>query len=339
VSGPELPPEAVDACIRAATAAPSVHNSQPWRFRVAGRGIDVLADPRRRLAVLDPRGRELVMSVGAAVFNLRVALRHQGWLPVVRLFPGGEPELVARVAAGRPAAPDPAVRALAAAVFQRHTHRGPFTATAMPASLVDELTAAAAAEGAVLTVLDPARRNAVFALAHAAQERLRTDRDYLSELATWTAWRPGRTDGVPPQALGPPDAVGLLPLRDFTASQPSHDDTAARFEPHPWIAVLTTAGDEPAHWLRAGQALQRVLLTATVRGVAAQPITQPLEVPALRRLVSDTGAGHHAQAILRLGYRPPDTPARPSPRRPPTDVLIGTEEPQPPRAADGDRPG
>jgi nitroreductase len=321
MSGPELPPDVVAACIRAATAAPSVHNSQPWRFRVTAGGIDVFADPRRRLASIDPDGRELLMSVGAAVFNLRVAVGSHGRRPVVRLFPDGQPAPVARVSAGPAAAPDPAVRALAEAIGRRHTHRGPFTAAAMPASLVDELTAAAAAEGAALTVLDPPRRTAVFALAHAAQERLGADAGYLRELAAWTAWRPARTDGVPPQALGPQDAVGQLPLRDFTVAQPWHEHATARFEPHPWIAILTTAGDEPAHWLRAGQALQRVLLTATVRGVAAQPITQPLEVPELRPLVSDTRTGHHAQAILRLGYRPPDTPAAPTPRRSPADVL------------------
>jgi nitroreductase len=175
VPGPELSPGIWDACVRAATAAPSLHNSQPWRFRLTRHGIDVFADPGRRLAVVDPEGREVLISVGAALFNLRVAIRSHGWLPVVRTFPGGEPNLVARVWAGPPAAFDPAVRALADAIDQRHTHRGPFTAAALPVALAEDLTAAAAAEGAVLTMLDPPRRTAVFALAHAAQQRLTSD--------------------------------------------------------------------------------------------------------------------------------------------------------------------
>lgn len=83
--------------------------------------------------------------------------------------------------------------------------------------------------------------------------------------------------------------------------------------------MLNSARDEPTDWLRAGQALRRVLLTATVRGVAATPMTQPLEIPRLRRLLGDTRAGRFAQVILRLGYAPPGAPV---PRRPLADVLM-----------------
>src|SRR4029453_18255107 len=88
----------VRAWLRAAVAAPSVYNTQPWLFRVTEREIEVYADPTRQLGVVDPRGRELMISVGAALFNLRVAMLADGRTPTVRLFPdGAEPDLVATV--------------------------------------------------------------------------------------------------------------------------------------------------------------------------------------------------------------------------------------------------
>jgi nitroreductase len=69
------------SCVRAAVAAPSLHNSQPWRFRIRAGGVDVYADRARQLEVVDPSGRELLISVGAAAFKLRVAIRQYGWVP------------------------------------------------------------------------------------------------------------------------------------------------------------------------------------------------------------------------------------------------------------------
>src|SRR6266540_4266356 len=108
------------SCVQAAVAAPSLHNSQPWRFRIRNGGVDVYADRTRQLEVIDPSGRELLISVGAAVFNLRVAIRQQGWVPVGRTWPDAdESELVARIRPGPAAARDPAMDALAAAYPRR----------------------------------------------------------------------------------------------------------------------------------------------------------------------------------------------------------------------------
>jgi nitroreductase len=102
----DLTETALKACVQAAVAAPSIHNSQPWLFRIRADGIDVYADWRRRLEVIDPSGRELMISVGAAVFNVRVAMYRRARVPVLRLWPErSEPDLVARVVAGAPATP------------------------------------------------------------------------------------------------------------------------------------------------------------------------------------------------------------------------------------------
>jgi nitroreductase len=327
VSGDGFDPQPVAAerdeayfvpCIAAAVAAPSLHNSQPWRFRIRDGGVDVYADRRRNLAVLDPSGRELMISVGAAVFNLRVAIRHQGRVPELRLRPDEtRPDLAARVTAGPTAGPDAVVDALAGAIPRRHTNRRPFAPAVVPAAVLDELTAAAHLEGASLHVADPVRRNAILSLTETAERRLRAHGAYRAELAQWTT--PHRRDGIPPRSFGPPDARGALPLRDFGLAQPIRHQESERFEPYPTILVICTEGDSAEQWLRAGQALQRVLLTATIHHLAASPISQPLEIPELRASLTDTGTGRWPQLILRLGY---GQPAATTPRRPLADVLV-----------------
>jgi nitroreductase len=162
------------ACVRSATVAPSLHNSQPWRFRIEAHGVDVYADPRRRLDVLDPAGRELLISVGAAVFTLRLAIRGAGYLSDPTLFPvAAEPDLVARVRVRGPMAPTPAAEALVAAIPHRHTNRWPFARSVVPADAVERLADAARREGATLTVAGAVSRNAILNLSQEADRALR----------------------------------------------------------------------------------------------------------------------------------------------------------------------
>jgi hypothetical protein len=308
-------------CVRAAIAAPSLHNSQPWRFRIRDGGVDVFADRNRQLQVIDPSGRELTISVGAALFNLRLAVRSRLRVPLLRLLPDpAEPDLVARVTPGPPTPPDPAVVALTAAIPLRHTNRRPFARAVVPADVLDRLVAAAKVEGATLTVAGPVTRGAILSLVRSAEEQLRSDGVYRAELTEWTRPAHGRRDGIPPSAAGSWDALGALPMRDFGLTQPWMRRPVAPFEPFPTIVVLATDGDSVEDWLRAGQALQRVLLTATIDRLSAAPLSQPLEVAGLRELITDTGTGRWAQMILRLGY---GQPAASTPRRPLADVLIG----------------
>ncbi len=310
---------ALTDCVATAMAAPSIHNSQPWRFRIRAGGIDVFADQRRRLEVIDPAGRELLVSVGAAVFNLRLAMRRQARVPTLRWFPNpAEPDLVAHVAPGQSTPPDSTVNALAAAIPRRHTNRRPFTRVVIPTSIREELVAAARIEGATLRIADAVSRGAILSLARTADERLRAEGVYHAELAEWTLPAHDRHDGVPPQAFGPLDTLDTLPVRDFGLAQPHLTRRSERYEPYPMLAVIATDRDDVHDWLRAGQALQHVLLVATVYGLVATPMSQPLEVPALRKLITDT-ATRWAQVILRLGYAQPTTS---TPRRSLADVLV-----------------
>ncbi|MBB2915023.1 hypothetical protein FHS43_006338 [Streptosporangium becharense] len=308
-------PLATDLGVRrlltAAGQAPSVHNTQPWRFRVVGReAVELLADRDRWLRVSDPRGRSLHVSCGAALFNLRLAVRVAGWLPITRLLPAPDdyPDLLATVRVPRVSPPSPAERDLYASIALRRTNRYPYEDRSVPAEVVDDMRAAAAAEGASLFMTDPADLLDHVAI---AEEGLARDRDYRAELAAWTMPK-ARHDGVPGYVQGPRGAKDPSPTRDFGR----HEHTA-RFEPHPQIAVLTTAGDGPRDWLRAGQALQRVLLTATLHDVSASFLNQPLDLRDILRHTDPRHALGHPQMIMRFGYGPPVPRA---PRRPAAEL-------------------
>jgi nitroreductase len=323
MSGPRSPRidgTVLRECIRAAVAAPSVHNTQPWLFRPRGYGVDVLVDRGRQLRTLDPVGREMFVSVGAAVFNLRVALWTHGFEPFVELGPGPDPDLAARVRVATAAEVPPAARTLAGAITRRHTNRRPFERRPVPTRVLDELARAAEAERAWLLVADDTLRDGVLSLTRTAEGRQRADQRYRAEVAAWTTpGGPGRRDGVPRDALGPRATNAALPLRDFAVDRGIPTATVD-FEPNPTLLLLMTPDDSETAWLRAGEALQRVLLTATVHGLAATPLSQMTEIPPLRALLADQATGQVVQTVLRVGY--PVTAARPTPRRELDEVIV-----------------
>ena len=317
---PGFPPsDEIADLLRAATLAPSMHNTQPWRFRVlrVAQTIELYADPSRMLMYADPHGRAVHIACGAALFNLRLAVAVAGREPVVRLFPEpGQPQLLAALRLAGPYRPSEADSELHAAIAARHTNRRPFSNRPLPPGVLAELVQAASTEGATLHLPDDTETARLLYLVSDAERDLVADPGYRAELARWAGGNRDR-DGIPRDALGPRDPVGQTPVRDFTPDR--HEPLGyAWFEEAPRLAVLSTAGGTRKDWMHAGQALQRVLLTATLRGIAAAPLTQPLET-ADAWLVRDPRAGvDRPQMILRLGYGL-RVPA--SPRRPVSDVL------------------
>jgi nitroreductase len=313
------PPDVIAKLLRAATLAPSMHNTQPWRFRVlrADQTIELYADPSRMLRYADPHGRAVHLACGAALFNLRLAVAVAGREPVVRLLSDpGQPLLLAALRLAGPYRPSEADTELHAAIAARHTNRRPFSNRPLPPGVLAELVQAASTEGATLHVPDDTETARLLYLVSDAERDLVADPGYRAELAGWVGGNRDR-DGIPSSALGPRDPVGRTPVRDFTPDR-REPLGYAWFEDAPRLAVLSTAGGTRKDWMHAGQALQRVLLTATLRGVAAAPLTQPLET-ADAWLVRDPRAGvEQPQMILRLGYGLP-VPA--SPRRPVSDVV------------------
>jgi hypothetical protein len=191
---------------------------------------------------------------------------------------------------------------------------------------MEQLAGAAAAERAAMLTIEAELRDGVHSHPRTADTRLRTHPRYRAELAECTTpGGVGRRDGVPRQAFGPRDTDGAIPLRDFALGHGAPAATVA-FEPDPTLIVLFTDRDTTVDWLRAGAALQRVLLTATLLDLAATPLSQLLEVPKLRALLADSVTGEVAQTVLRIGF--PTTPALATPRRPVEEVVVGWRHPR-----------
>lgn len=319
IAGPDLPRQAMADLVAAATMAPSMHNTQPWRFRFqpASQTIGLYADPARMLRFGDPDGRALHIACGAALFNLRLAAAVAGRQPVFRLLPDPSQHLLlATVRLAGPCRAQPVEVELHAAIPARRTNRSPFSSRPVPPGVLAELAGAARIEGAILHFPDHQEAIRLLGLARDAERALLSDPAYRSELARWAGGARDR-EGIPDDVVAPHDPRGTAPVRDFTPAAPA---SYAWFEDEPQLAVLSTHFAGRAAWLRAGQALERAWLTATVRGLEVSPLTHPLET-ADAWLVRDPRSGvEHPQMILRFGY---GLPVPRTPRRPVPDVVDG----------------
>ena len=327
---PEAWREAIELAADQGRLAPSVHNTQPWSFVLRLDRLEVRADPSRQLTVLDPDGRELVESVGAALFNVRASLA-ASHVPVAvdRLPDPADPELLAVV---RPAAgtPDPALARLDRVIPRRHTNRRPFGPETVPDDVLDELAEALAAEDTRLVpVRTPQQRELLAEVMREADRLQNADPAYRAELERWTSRSPAQGDGVPassvPRTAGP--RTDAVPVRDFDprgrGGLPRHTDSG----PDQTLLLLATLTDDRLAWLRAGEALQRLLLELTVRDWVAGPMTQALEVPATRERLARLTAPFVPMSVLRVGRA---APVEPPARRPRRTVVQNSTRPHPP---------
>lgn len=306
--------------LEAAVVAPSVHNSQPWQFEVGERSIDVYADAGRQLKVADAGGRSLLISCGAALFNMRVAADHLGFHPRVRLLPTEtDPTHVARLVVDHRHGRHGLMEDLYSAMWSRRTNRFPFSDRPVPHSVLARMQEATALENAILRVYDnPAEVERISALLREAEleEGLATP-GAAAERRDWVD-RSAAGEGIPPQNLGPRPTRREAVWRDLGPARDARRPVAA-FESTPTVGILSTVLDQPVDWVRTGQALQRALLVATVDGVSASFVNQPVEMPDLRWLLRSPVSGRGVtQMVLRLGFGIP-VPA--TPRRPLDEVL------------------
>jgi hypothetical protein len=296
--------------------APSVHNTQPWTFVLFPDRIELRADRSRQLAVLDPDGRELVQSVGAALFNVRASLAASGYaVSVDRLPPDENGDLLAVV---RPVAgePDRHLARLARAIRHRHTNRRPFEPATLPDGEVEELARAAALESSLLLpVRGGVLRAAVAELAQEADRLQNADESYRAELRRWTSRSQAQGDGVPassvPRTAGP--RTDAVPVRDFDVRGTGGLPRQTGSDLEQTLVLLATARDDPTAWLRAGEALERLLLELTRRDWVAGPLSQALEVASTRERLGRLTAPAYPQMLLRVGRAPraDSSPSRP----------------------------
>ncbi|BCL16489.1 Acg family FMN-binding oxidoreductase [Micromonospora sagamiensis] len=310
--------EQLRAAAADAVRAPSLHNTQPWRFRLHEGGIEVVVDQARRLPASDPSGWGARIACGAALYNLRLALAAAGTPASVRLRPyPGEPDVVARLVPDLPRRPTPAERSLHAAIPHRFSNRRPFWPDPVPADVRWQLGEAARAEQCWLElVIGTSAVSAFGEIARSAHRVLDRDPAYRAERAEWTRAEPA-PDGVPAASGGPQsEPQDLLPQRGFGNL---HRAPGRDFEPEPLVAVLIAAGNTATDQIVAGQALQRVLLTATDADLAVSMLSQPIEVPSAReQLRLSLGRFGTPQMVMRIGF---GQPGRPTPRRMVDDVL------------------
>ena len=303
-----------------ARLAPSKHNTQPWRFGITGAALDVWADPSRRLPASDPLGRELVVACGAAVQGAVVAATALGVELSVEPWPDGPTGPVARLTETGRTSPSEQDLLLLDAVRARRTDRGPLDGRALPASLPFLLRDAAEQHGCALRLVrNEGDQRALARLIELADRQLARSPEVEEELRAWL--RPPqdeRADGVPARASRGSQASYTAPYvqRDFSLPDVEHAHERDGVD-DPLVAVLCTPADAPLNWLQGGRALMSVLLTATAGGAGASYLNQPLEVPALRDVLTrDLDLVGHPQAVLRigLGARVPVPPRRPLPQ-------------------------
>lgn len=308
-----------------AVLAPSGHNTQPWLFRVLPNCVDLYADRRRALPVVDPHDRELTLSCGAALGHLRVAMQHFGLVPAVQPFPDtDQPDLLARIQSTTGTL-DQALADLFAAIPDRHTCRQRYADRPLPPDQLATWQAAVEGEGAWLRLVQATTAKETLATLIARGDRQQAaDPSFRRELAAWLHSNRSRSrDGVPGYAFGISDLasyMGPLLIRtfDWGQGQAAKDQELALGSPV--LALLGTTADTPSDWLAAGQALARLVLLTTRAGVQHSYLNQPIEVAALRQeLTQKLDLPGYPQLLLRLGYGPP---ARHTPRRPVTEVLL-----------------
>ncbi len=315
--------------LRYAILAPSTHNTQPWRFVLAGDGIEIFADYGRRLPIVDPGNRELLMSIGAAVFNLRVAASRFGVGCRVQYNRSGDSEgpLVSVALAPllpRPA-PDPRLDSLFSSIPKRHTNRSPFLLSRIPSSVLREFQVLSGQAQPSLFISTDGKLNQQVGDLVATAERLQQgDPAARKDLAGWvrTDWT-GRGDGIPGSALGVKGvASAIAPWAaraiDLSRIRAAADKNLCIEAP---ALIVVESEDATEQWLEAGELLERLLLTITREGLQCSYFNMAIQVPSVRLDLRDLlGLNSRPQLLLRVGYCLTEPVL--SPRRPLDEVII-----------------
>ncbi|GAA3337450.1 NAD(P)H nitroreductase [Amorphoplanes nipponensis] len=313
---------AFEAAARTSLRAPSVFNTQPWRWRILGDALELRADPGRRLESTDPDGTLMLLSCGAALHHARTALAAAGWTTTVERLPDpDQPDLMARLRLGRSGPVDPEARVLAAAIPRRRTDRRAFGPREVPAATLDRLRRVVEREGAGLHVLREDQTAMLAVSTDLAATAELDDPDYRAELHEWTHRPDGSGDGVPLTTAVRP-GLRRVPVRDFAPDEEGELAAGEGRDRGASYVIVYGIGYRPIDLLLGGEALSALLLRATAEGLATAPLSDAVEVTwprhLLRYLVSGLGEPYVA---VRLGYAGTAEPLPPAPRRDPAEVI------------------
>ena len=311
--------------LRYAVLAPSTHNTQPWMFTIRDGSVDVEADRSRALPVVDPGGRELIISCGALLHHLSTALLALGESVNLELLPDDtDPDLMATVTLRGPTEPSIEHRRWLNAMCARRTVRFAFEPRAPLETTLNAVRHACRKEGAELRILTPPERAVMADLIGEGDRAQLASAEFRRELAHWLRPNSARAgDGIPGYAEGlndPASLLGPFVVRTFDIGRSQAAKDRDLVEHSPVLAVVATADDRVGSWLKAGAALSALLLEATSLGLAASFLNQPIEVARLRPRVAELIGGATPQLVLRLGHYS-GAALRATPRRSLEDAL------------------
>ncbi|WP_330154686.1 Acg family FMN-binding oxidoreductase [Rhodococcus chondri] len=303
-----------------ASRAPSLHNSQPWKWLLGSDELSLFSDNDRILPATDAYGRQMVLSCGAALHHLQIALAAHRWASVIERIPHPPGRQCLATIRFHPAdeASDSELR-LAAAIRLRRTERLPMTAPANPQQTLADLRDLTERSGVHLSRIGEHGRPALDDMSRRIMGLRRGDQAYQAELRWWTgqAVYPG---GIPPDAL-PTARQSVAADREFPAGSATSDTTAD--QDRAAIFLLSTDTDSRLDWLRCGEALSAVLLTCTDRGLATCPVTHLTELNAFRTFLGDLTDGIGVpQVLVRVGFRTHPEAATATSRRPLSEILF-----------------
>ncbi|GAA0711287.1 nitroreductase [Dactylosporangium roseum] len=309
---------------RVACLAPSIENSQPWRWRIRGNALELRADRSRQLTVTDPQGRLMIVSCGAVLHHATVVLAVLGAaVTVERIDDPADPDLLARLTLTGPHQVTADDMRLHHALRTRCTDQRPFLGVRpLPDEVMDLLRHTAEPFGVSTHAFDPAQVDVRALVARSAATVEQRDIGYQDEIATWPTHRIPATRGGVPTTADVPAVTRTGPARDFAPGASPGLAPGPGDDRYTTYLAFATAQDTRADWLRTGEALSAVLLTATTIGVASSAMSDVVEVPGawtvLRGAIAPAG---YPQLTVRLGVNESAPPAAPVPRRPCDEVI------------------
>jgi hypothetical protein len=312
------------AIVDLARLAPSIHNTQPWSWRIVGDVLELRVDRQRALPAIDPDGRNLVISCGTALHHAVVAADTRGLRASVDHLPDPrDRDLLGRISF-TPVVPDPDAEQHLAAIRERVTDRRRFTSWPVPDDRVRNLARAAGHWGAAaIPVVDVSMRFRLELLMERARLARVSDTSYLEETERWLDR--STADGIPRATI--PSLTGRAGERahrfagDLVLSRSSQS-----VESTDGLIVIATSTDDEAAWLHAGETLSALWLQATVEGLSLVPLSQVVEDAATRRSLIEDMPTDHAwpQLLARIGWQEISrSTLERTPRRALEDVLTG----------------
>lgn len=323
--------ESVRAALEVAVRAPSIHNTQPWRWRLDGDGLALFADRSRQLAVADPDGHSLLISCGATLYLAELALRAAGWQVQTSCLPDpADPDLLARLHPVGQGEPDDDLTAQAEAALRRRSDRRPFAEAQIGEQDRELLRAASSDSVAYVDFPDTPERHVQLAAAVSWADRIeRNDEAYVAEMQRWLrepdvhATVDGIPAGVIPHVAAEERRHTDVPLRDFEVGITGGQLIKHDVDERPLIAVVFTHADAESDHLSAGVAMMRLMVQAELMGLATCPLSQAVDFAAFRaRLQGRMGWIGFPQMMMRIGRPSTSTSELPAtPRRPVTAVL------------------